>query len=114
MGIIAFMVCSIVNGCITSLPQLVSSDASSGLMVGNSLADLTLFGSALKTPSTSFHICSSLAPTPTDMSAAVKSLYPLPIECKIPPGTGPKTPVTTATSSPTSEQSSANRQVRLS
>lgn len=53
----------------------------------------TLRGSAVKIPSTSFHICSSVAPRPADRSAAARSVYPRPTCFSNEPGTGPKKPV---------------------
>ena len=53
----------------------------------------TLRGSAVKIPSTSFHICSSVAPRPADRRAAARSVYPRPTCFSNEPGTGPKKPV---------------------
>src|SRR5712672_3973966 len=62
-------------------------------MTGMRRAVDTLRGSAVKIPSTSFHICSSDAPRPAARSAAARSVYPRPTCFSNEPGTGPKTPV---------------------
>lgn len=59
---------------ITSDPKKVSSAASSGVMLLSSRAVETFRGSAVKIPSTSFHIWSSSAASPTASNAAHKSV----------------------------------------
>src|SRR5258707_1860485 len=62
-------------------------------MTGMRRAVGTLRGSAVKIPSTSFHICNSVAPRPAARSAAARSVYPRPTCFNNEPGTGPKKPV---------------------
>jgi hypothetical protein len=62
-------------------------------MTGIRRAVDTLRGSAVKIPSTSFHICNSDAPRPAARSAAARSVYPRPTCFSNEPGTGPKKPV---------------------
>jgi hypothetical protein len=91
----------------TSDPKNVNSAASSGVIELNNRAVGTFRGSAVKIPSTSFHICSSSAPSPTATKAAHKSVYPRPIADNRDPGTIPKYPVTTGTPPPHFKISSA-------
>ena len=97
----AAMICRIARACTTSDPCWVRAAASGNDRCGISCALGTRDGSAVRIPSTSFHICSSAAPRPMAQRAAQRSVYPRPIsEASRPPRLRPKNPVMTGTREP--------------
>ena len=83
-------------GCKTCAPKYANSCASSKLRNGMGIVFSISLGSALKTPSTSFHTCTSSSANAAPITVAVKSDPPLP-NVDIAPVFSPlpKNPVTT-------------------
>lgn len=97
----AAMICRMARACTTSDPCWVRAAASGSDICGMSCALGTRDGSAVRIPSTSFHICSSAAPRPMAQRAAHRSVYPRPIsDASMPPRLWPKNPVMTGTREP--------------